>query len=659
MQEEQGREMRLIYHIVQAGKPITSTQLSELVSVSPRTVKSDMNRVREILQRVGADLVSTKSLGYTVKINDGDAFWPFYDQVLYNRMLLGSFLNDRMTRFIYIARTLVASETTIKLDDLADAMYLSRSSIKGEIKQIYSFFNSFHLDIESKIGQGVRVVGSEANLRLAMTELVVNHYHKIKVSDSSKEFAKILECSEEERQKIRHTFLKVYRESGQASTDDETLRFAFYLLIMRNRIKAGHHVILDPELKLDAKSLPEYPVALDIVEALKGCDIHDLSEDEIGQITILLHGIRDIRRSDIHPNMPYLQEARDLVNDIVKTIEKRWRIDFSQDETLKETLVTSILPILGQVRFGLSSQQSIGYTMTNHEISGSPLSIELGRSAMRVIEEKYYCRLNTKALVHLGFCFYAALISIRYEIKKLRLLTVSMAGKEAACGLVKRIDTHFNHLIESNTPVGLYEIRGMNPDDFDCVIMNSPEFSYSYKIPFFMMDTVSRPHQFTRLLEEVLINAYQFRPYLETVNKTHVYRRFQFESIPAMFKLIAYKHGLDATQSSLLEEMMIENEKFASYNSSDDIISIFLPYAMCKEACIEIYELSEPKTWGRSDVTKIVIYVADFADSPQKAKVIENISRMMVVTQTPLDQLIAKPNNEIYVQMIRDCLTSE
>lgn len=659
MQEEQGREMRLIYHIVQAGKPITSTQLSELVSVSPRTVKSDMNRVREILGKVGADLISTKSLGYTLKITNGDAFWPFYDQVLYNRMLLGSFLNDRMTRFIYIARTLVASETTIKLDDLADDMYLSRSSIKGEIKQIYSFFNSFHLDIESRIGQGVKVVGSEANLRLAMTELVVNHYHKIKVSDSSKEFAKILECSEEERQEIRHTFLKVYRESGHASADDETLRFAFYLLIMRNRIKANHNVILDPELIQEVKALEDYPVALAIVEGLKTCDIHDLSEDEIVQIAIILHGMRDIRRDDIHPGMTYLNEARDLVCDIVKTIKARWQIDFTQDETLKETLVTSILPILGQVRFGLSSHQSIGYTMTNHEISGSPLSIELGRSAMRVIEEKYYCRLNTRALVHLGFCFYAALISIKYEIKKLRLLTVSMAGKEAACGLVKRINTHFQHLIESNTPVGLYEIRGMNPDNYDCVIMNSPEFSYNYKIPFFMMDTVSRPHQFTKLLEEILINAYQFRPFLKNIDKTNVYRRFRFESIPAMFKLIAYKHGKDGTQSSLLEEMMIENEKFASYNSSDDVISIFLPYGMCKEACIEIYELSEPETWGRSEITKIVVYVADFANVPQKTKIIENISRMMVVTKAPLDALIAHPDHEIYAQMIKDCLTSE
>jgi len=396
MQEEQGREMRLIYHIVQAGKPITSSQLSELVSVSPRTVKSDMNRVREILNKVGADLVSTKSLGYSIKITHENLFRPFYDQVVYNRLILSSFINDRMARFVYIARTLVASENYIKLDDLADDMYLSRSSIKAEIKQIYSFFNSFHLQIDSKIGQGVKVVGSEVNLRLAMTELVVNHYHKIKVSDSSPEFAKILECSEEERQKIRHAFLKVYRLSGNASTDDETLRFAFYLLIMRNRLKAHHTVSLDSDMKKDARSLPEFSIAQAVVTSLETCDIVGLSEDEICQIAIILHGIRDISLPDLDPTMLYYTEAKDLASDIVLAIRSRWNIDFTQDEALRETLIASILPILGQVRYGLSAQQSIGYTMTNHEISGSPLSIELGRSAMRVIEEKYYCRLNIK-----------------------------------------------------------------------------------------------------------------------------------------------------------------------------------------------------------------------------------------------------------------------
>lgn len=659
MQEERGREMRLIYHIVEAGKPITSTQLSELVSVSPRTIKSDMNQVREILSKVGAELISTKSLGYSIKITQDKLFRPFYDQVMYNRVLLGNIMNDRMTRFIFIARTLVASENYIRLDDLADAMYLSRSAIKSEIKLIYSFFNSFHLQIDSKIGQGIKVIGSEDNLRLAMTELVVNHYHKIKVSDSSKEFAKILECSEEERQAIRHTFLKVYRESGDASTDDETLRFAFYLLIMRNRIRANHHVVLSDDLKDEVRQLHEYPLTVKIVKALESCDIRNLSEDEVAQIAILLHGIRDIQCKDVVEGMPYLEDAREVAEDIVQSIKDHWEIDFGMNDDLINSLCSTILPILGQVRFGLSAQQTIGFTMTSHEISGSPLSIELGRNAMRIIEDKFYCRLNSKALVRLSFCFYSALISIHYDIRKLRLLTVSMAGKEAASGLARRIQHHFDRMIESNTPVGLYEVRGLDPSDYDCVIMNSPEFSYNYQIPFFAMDTVSRPRQFTKLFDEVLINAYQFRQYLPMIGKTEVYQSFQFESISAMFKFLSVKHGKDQTQSSLLEAMLIENEKFVSYNSMDDIISIFLPYTMCKENCIEIYELNEPKLWGRSEITKIVVYVTDFANSPQKTKAIENISRMMVVTDAPMKALLERPDLEIYAQMIKDCLTSE
>ncbi|NTW95731.1 MAG: PRD domain-containing protein [Erysipelotrichaceae bacterium] len=659
MQEIHNRDLRLIYHIVEAGKPITSQKLSEIISVSPRTVKSDMANVREIMLSQGVELISTKSMGYTYKILDESKFRPFYDQLMYNSVLLGTFVTDRMARFIHIARTLVASNTYIKLDDLADNMYLSRSSIKAEIKQIYSFFNSYHLQVDSKIGHGIKIIGAEFNLRMAMTELVVNHYHKIKVNESSPEFAHILRCTEEERQRIRHAYLKVLRESGISSTDSETLRLAFYLLITRNRRLDGYKIILEEEIRLEAQSYPEYSVAVDVAKALNCCDDFNLDEDETAYIAILFHCTRDLCKSDIKEDMQYLQEATVLSSEIIDRINSIWEIDFRDTQQLHSSLITILLPILSQIRFGISTHQSIGNSITNQEIEGCPLSMELARSTVSLIESKYYSRINTRSLINLAYCFYGALNSIRFEIRKLNLVTVAWAGKETAQELVNRINNRFAPMIATNRPVELYEIRGMDPKTIDCVIMNNPEFSYNYQIPHVMVAAVSRPNQFNILFDEILVNAYQFREFLPDVTKTKIYRNFAFESIPAMFKLIAYKHGKDETNSSLLEEMMIENEKFASYNSMDDLIPIFLPYNMCNDKAIEIYSLKDPVPWSRGEISTIVVFIADFSRNPQITKVYENISRMMMVTKEPIMELLEKPSEDVYVNMIKACLTSE
>lgn len=659
MHDEQGREMRLIYHLAQSKTPLTSEMLAGLVSVSTRTVKSDMIQVRERLVDLGAELVSRKSQGYSIKILDEEKFKSFYDQLTYNRMLLGTFVSDHLARTIFLARTLVASDDYVKLDDLADRMFLSRSSIKNEMKTISSFFNSFRLQVDSRAGKGVRIIGSEENLRLAMTELVVVHYHQIKISDSSPEYARILECDEEERQGIRRNFLKTYRESGMAATDDETLRFAFYLIVMRNRIRDGHVIRLEEKLKEELQGLVEYPLAKKVVANLQAFPGYDVCDDEICHIAMFFHCMRDLKTDDIHEGMPFLDEARILADEVVERIRWLWSIDFTCHLTLKTDLVTAFLPLLAQIRYGQSAQQSIGMSMRSAEIAGSPLAIELGRSAMRLIEEKYYCRLNVRSSIGLSFRFFGALASIRYDIRKLNLLTVSSAGKQGAIQLIQRIDHRFADMIATNTPVELYEVRGLNQHEYDCVIMNDPEFSYYYDIPYILIDTVTRPYQFNRLFDEVLVKAYQFEELIPDPSSTRVYRHFEYENPTQFFKLIAYKHGKDETYSSLLFDMLSENEKFVSYNKLGDVVAVFLPYRMAKEEGIELYSLQNNGLWGVHEVQTIIVIIHDFDGSQQKTKVIENISRQMVISKENLDELIRQPSKEVYEKMIKECLTSE
>jgi lichenan operon transcriptional antiterminator len=659
MHEEQSREMRLIYHLAQADKPLTSQMLADLVSVSPRTIKSDMLRVRELLGDVGAELVSRKSLGYSIQVVDKVRFDPFFEQMLYNRMLLGNFLSDHLARSIFLARTLVSSDRYLKLDDLADAMFLSRSSIKNEMKAIASFFNSFHLQIDSKAGYGIKILGSEGNLRLAMTELVVVHYHKIKISDSSPEYARILECPEELRQQIRRNYLKTFRESGMAAIDDETLRFSFYLVVMRNRIRDGHKIVLDEDLKFELKQLVEYPLARLVIDNLRIFEGFAVDEDEICQIAMMFHCMRDMQTCDITPDMPFLSEAKTLIEEVIGRIDMQWQIDFTQHPTLRDELITICLPLLAQIRYGFSSHQSIGLNLRSYEIAGSPLAMELGRTTMRLIEEKYYCRLNTRSMIGISFRFFSAMSSIRYDIRRLNLLTVSRAGKQSAMQLISRIENRFGNMIASNTPVELYEIRGLDHSKYDCVLMNDPEFSYYYPIPFMLIDTVTQPQQFNRLFDEVLVNAYQFNHLLPDIAKARIYPQFEFEGVSAFLKLIAYKHGKDETYSNLLFEILSENEKFISYNSLGETVVLFVPFLMAKEECVEIYRLSSIGTWGPNDVQTIVFIVADIGGSRQKAKAIENISRQLIISKKMLEEMVEKPCCGIYAKMIKSCLTSE
>lgn len=659
MKIENNRLRLIIFHLMNSDKPLTSESLSNLISVSPRTVKTDMLLLKDSIAKIGAELVTRKGVGYSINIISHELFDPFYEQLVYYRLLMGTFLNDRIARFVYIARTLVASDDYIKIEDIADEMYLSNSSIKQEMKAIYSFLNSYHLQIDSKAGKGIKVTGSEENRRLAIVELVVNRYHKIKVTDSSENYARILSCSEDLRQKIRRNFLKTFRVSGIYALDDETLHFAFYLVVLMNRVRDGHTIKLNQDVYQELIDLDEYKVACNVIDNLKEIDGFDVSTHETAFIALMFHSMRDIKANEVDQSKPNYIETLSLVNEIIHQLNYTWDIDFNELDKFKENLIAKLVPIIAQIKYGLSSNQRVVADMSAHEIGSSPLSIEISRTIMRIIETRYFCRLNSRLLTKIAFVVYSSISRVKFDIKKMRLLTVSTGGKEASLELIERINIRFQNMIESNDAVELYEIRGMDQSKYDCVIMNEPDFSYFYSIPYFKMDIVTKPYSLSKFYDEVLINTFQIDEYIPDSELTHVYNSFVFESQTSFFKMIAYKYGKDSTNCSLIEEMLNENEKFFSYNVDYESVVIFLPYKMCYKEAIDYYHLNDSKIWGVNDIRNIIVIITNFNQSIRKLKALENISRILIANPKDVECIKTDPHHKYYRKLIQSSLTSE
>lgn len=658
MQIQNRRQRQIIYHLVANTKPMTSMDIAEKLSVSQRTIKADMLVIRDLLKPLGATLEAKKGLGYSIEVNNGEIFYPFYEQLIYNRMLVGTFLTDKIARFVYIARTLVASDKPIKVEEISDEMFLSRSAIKQEMKAIYSFFNSYHLEIESIVGKGIRVVGEESNLRLAIVELVVNHYHKIQIQDTSPQYARILECSEELRQKIRRSFLATLRESKITCVDDETLFFAFYLVVVRNRIGEGHHISLTSDVIQDLKKLEENSLARHIFNNLQEIGGFEVTEDEIAFAGMLLHGMRDFTSEEVNNETINFAEAFELSNEILEYIDLEWSINL-RSEHLVKLLTARFIPFLTLIKYGLSTNQRIIPDMSAHEIGSSPLAIELSRSTIRYIETKYFCRLNSRHVTSIAFVFYGALSQIKYKVNKLRLLTVSTGGKEAGRELTQRLNTRFGEMIESNEAVELYEIRGLDQSKYDFVIMNEPEFTYFYDIPYFKIDTVSKPNQFTRFYDEVIVNAFDIDSYVPDCEDSSIYRGFNFSSQYEFFRMVAHKYGKDETCCSLIEVMLEENEKIFTFNPGYDSIIIFIPYNLVDKERIDYYQLESSRQWGHGEINKITVVISNFAGNVQKVKAYENISRSIISHGKSFDTLIQDICLNNYKKLIKDCLTSE
>lgn len=208
---------------------MTSQELAERIGVSAHTIKNEMPQVAQILNENGARLVSRRHKGYYVEVLDPEAYDTF-SAVTSIRQMPGSMLNaDRESRVRYLSRRIISTETGIKKEQLADQLFLSASALREPLSMATRLCESFGLRIVSRPGTGMRVEGEEYKRRLALTEVSGVHFHKETLDCSDPDSASWLSCGYEERQDIRHTFLKILRESPISLRDSATQRVAVYL----------------------------------------------------------------------------------------------------------------------------------------------------------------------------------------------------------------------------------------------------------------------------------------------------------------------------------------------------------------------------------------------------------------------------------------------
>lgn len=364
---------------------MTSQELAERIGVSAHTIKNEMPQVAQILNENGARLVSRRHKGYYVEVLDPEAYDTF-SAVTSIRQMPGSMLNaDRESRVRYLSRRIISTETGIKKEQLADQLFLSASALREPLSMATRLCESFGLRIVSRPGTGMRVEGEEYKRRLALTEVSGVHFHKETLDCSDPDSASWLSCGYEERQDIRHTFLKILRESPISLRDSATQRVAVYLIIARNRVQNGHEIQLpDPWLESISGTM-FYPLAQSIYHTLEeqyGC--YAMPRDEVAFLGILLFSMLDVNLKldpfSLHPG--FAGQAGRLRDRVLVYLKQETGLDFAPLPLARDLLQQILFNLIAQHFYGMDGAVQYDYVY-ELQFLDCPLCAELSRRVAR------------------------------------------------------------------------------------------------------------------------------------------------------------------------------------------------------------------------------------------------------------------------------------
>jgi len=161
------RQDRLLFLLVKENDCSKSIQeIAELFGVTARTIRNDIEALNDVLICNGAR-IKIKRKGISIEIQDKEKLEDYLQSIESNRERVLT-AQDRVRQII---ETLLTSDESVRMDDLADAMFISRATLKNDMKTVRSILADFGIEIDYRAYQGMRAIGSEQQYRLCLTRI--------------------------------------------------------------------------------------------------------------------------------------------------------------------------------------------------------------------------------------------------------------------------------------------------------------------------------------------------------------------------------------------------------------------------------------------------------------------------------------------------------
>lgn len=403
------RALSIIKILLNSVEPVSSLALSQEIGCSTKTIQNEIKEVNKELKN--CEIVSIRGIGYKIEGNIDDIDIKNSDLYDYDRV------EYIIKKIINISST---DKDTIKLEDLADSMYVSISTVKNDLKEVKKILNEYNLKISSKHKQGICIEASEEDI----IKFIINYSNKVDNSLSIKDF--LNNNIIENLFSIKKILLDTLNYENMILTDNEFKNIVNYISIYLSRNNTNQSDFIKEYIK-KYKSKKEKPI----------------SEDK--QLLI-----------------------RKAIKEFCRDLNIATSINLSHDKIFEECLFNHISNLYKRADLGINQ-----YEITAGEIKLKyPFAFELGKIAKKTIEKNLNMEISEDEVENIALHIGGALerIDKRDEKKVYKTIIVCTSGVGTSMLIKSKLENIFKGKLEIIKVIPSYLIDYVNVLDIDFVI---------------------------------------------------------------------------------------------------------------------------------------------------------------------------------------------
>ncbi|MEZ7792952.1 BglG family transcription antiterminator [Niallia circulans] len=516
------RMKQVLSELLAADTPVTGEYLATVNHVTARTTREDIKNLDAILNNHGAKIISVISKGYTLEIWDKAVFQQYLHSIFVENSLSHTGIpktpEDRVT---YIIIRFLLNDQYLKLDDLADELFVSKSTIQQDIKHVKEILQKYDIILEARPNYGLKAVGDEIKVRFCLSEYVLDR-KKQTISTIDSPHPSIF--NEEKMDNIQEIILRQIKKYQITLSDIAINNLLIHIVIAQKRIVSGHYVAIFHADMDEIEQQREYHVANEIVKEVEDLYQIKFPQAEIAYIAMHLLGTKLVTQKKGHIDHVIEDDILQLVHFVLSKIEEKLDLGIEKDEELIFGMSMHLKPAVNRIKYGMNIRNPMLQEIKNNY----PLAYEAGIIAGMAIKEYTGIEMDENEVGYLALHIGAAMERTKLRSGPKRCLVVCASGLGTAQLIYYRLKSYFGSNLDVVGTTEYYMLDQYNLNEVDFIVSSIP-FKESFDIPVIEVNAILKESDL-KAIEKFILTQSSHQPIESFFRQDLIFLKKTFQS---------------------------------------------------------------------------------------------------------------------------------
>ncbi|MHC5227104.1 HTH domain-containing protein [Enterococcus sp. LJL99] len=517
---------------------IKSEHLAAELGVTSRTIKTDIQALKEELAEIDIMIVSKRSKGYKLEINDIQyekrikEFFQIYQTTTVD--------SEFDTRVYYILRRLLTAKGPIKMETLQEELNSNtNNSLRKEMHHVKKLLADYHLAFLVRPHYGMLIQGSPFR-KIMLTVRVYKQFDKVSDPDFGiPAYNELFFCDQAEKEKLRKVFYKTIIESRIVFSDINAERFFVYLIYFRNRSIVDEEplVMMDfPTIDFDYRATEENALVVEIIQKLRnqftGFEFSEEISRFLTYIAIIstdLYRFKDCTKENYGTVLETAEETR---NFLLRRLSKDLQIDIFDDYTCIKDTLKIMIPISLKIKLNVSDSVDLGYEHIKDYQNEPILEHYMNKLCAEFYSQYGYC-FSIREQHILFSTFLGMLNRITLEHRQLKLAIIAIDGRLGTQKLKFNLLHHFSEYIEKIETRVLYELDFLKDQGYDYYLCSNygKNMNINYA-PIYFAETDMTEFEYVDSLRHIFLDAFDYDKIMPPISFIEMDLKYKFKHFP-------------------------------------------------------------------------------------------------------------------------------